>query len=249
VSEPKSPASSPTAHASVRLKVAYKNAETLMGEFNRSVGQGRVAIESRKRLPLGTRFILELYAVGVSQVVEVVGEVVEVVPLHEATDEEHGRFMLGLTYDAGPDRRGVEAVLTHIFAAQSFEKMRRYPRILLNLKANEELTDSTPIIIRDLSRGGVGLVVDLPGLPSDIEVGAPFWMGLRIADFALELRGEVAWALTPRADKALWFNPAFGVSFFAFDAATGQKLDRLLTHNALPKAPWKAKVRVGPEAL
>lgn len=239
MSTPKSPSTA----APVRLKVNYKSPESLLGEFNRSVGQGQVAIESRKNLPLGTRFVLELHASGVEEAVEVYGEVVETIPLDE------GKFLLAIQYDPGPDRRGVEAVLARIFASQESEKMRRYPRIPFNLRANEELADSPGYIIRDLSRGGVGVVVDLPGLPTNIRVGAPFLLEIRIATWALDLRGEVAWALTPPAERSLWFNPAFGVSFFALDAPTGEKLDQLLTVSpTLPKSPWKARITVGPEA-
>jgi len=227
----------------VRLKVNYKSAEALIGEYNRSVAQGHVAIESRKELPLGTRFVLELRAQGVDASVEVLGEVVEAIPFSD------GKFLLGIRYDPGPDRSGVEAVLSRIFNAHEYEKMRRYPRIPVNLRANNELVDSLPFIIRDLSRGGVGITIDLPGMPSDVVVGAPFLLEFRIGDgFYLDLPGEVAWAMSPPAERSLWFNPAFGVSFFALDAEKGQKLDQLLTLTNLPKEPWRARIRVGPDA-
>ena len=242
VSDPTPPPSSTAPAAPVRLKVNYKSAESLLGEYNRSVAQGHVAIESRKELPLGTRFVIELRASGIPAAVEVLGEVVEVIPFNS------GKYLLGIRYDPGPDRSGVEAVLSRIFAAQEHEKMRRYPRIPINLRANEDLIDSTPYVVRDISRGGAGVVVELPGMPSDVVVGAPFLLELRIGEFGLALPGEVAWAVSPPAERSLWFSPAFGVSFFSLEAEKGQKLDQLLTLTNLPKAPWKARVWVGPDA-
>jgi hypothetical protein len=222
----------PAPGAPVRLKVNYKSAESLIGEYNRSVAQGHVAIESRKELPLGTRFILELRASGVDASVEVLGEVVEAIPFSD------GKFLIGIRYDPGPDRKGVEAILSRIFASQDYEKMRRYPRIPVNLRAGHELTETPPFIVRDLSRGGAGIAVDLPGMPADIVVGAPFLLEIRIGDgFALALPGEVVWAMAPPAERSLWFHPAFGVSFFSLDVERGQKLDQLLTLSNLPKEP------------
>ena len=46
----------------MRLKVSYKTPEALLSEFTRSVGRGGVTIESKKSLPVGTRFVFELHA-------------------------------------------------------------------------------------------------------------------------------------------------------------------------------------------
>jgi hypothetical protein len=173
----------------------------------------------------------------------VLGEVVEVIAFSES------KYLLGIRYDPGPDRQGVQAILSRIFSAHEYEKMRRYPRIPLNLRTNNELADSPAFVVRDLSRGGAGVTVELPGMPEDIVAGAAFLLELRIGeDFSLELPGEVAWALAPPAERSLWFHPAFGVSFFALDVERGQKLDRLLTLSDLPKEPWRARIRVGPDA-
>ena len=59
----------------VRLKVAYKTPESLLGELTKSVGRGGVRVEARKPLPVGTRFVFELRSPGVKEVVEVHGTV------------------------------------------------------------------------------------------------------------------------------------------------------------------------------
>ena len=64
-----------SSRSSVRLKVAYKTPEALLGEFTRSVGQGGVTLETRKSVPTGTRFVFEMHAKGVGKPLEVVGEV------------------------------------------------------------------------------------------------------------------------------------------------------------------------------
>ena len=51
----------------MRLKVSYKTPEALLSEFTRSVGRGGVTIESKKSLPVGTRFVFELRAQGVRE--------------------------------------------------------------------------------------------------------------------------------------------------------------------------------------
>lgn len=57
----------------VRLKVAYKTPESLLGELTKSVGRGGVRIETKKSLPVGTKFVFELRSPGVRDAVEVSG--------------------------------------------------------------------------------------------------------------------------------------------------------------------------------
>ena len=176
------------AHGEVRLKVAYKKPEALLSEYTRSIGRGGVTLQTQKSLPVGTRFVFEMHNPGVSTPVEVVGEVVRVTP------QPTGRFMITVKYDPGQDRGGLDAVLQRIFDLQEFEKLRRYPRIPLHLPAMEEETPfAPPFFVRDLSRGGVGLEVEAPALPTSVKVGMPFLLEMDLTLGTLMLHGEVAW--------------------------------------------------------
>jgi hypothetical protein len=79
-------------------------------------------------------------------------------------------------------------------------------------------------------------------------VGAPFLLEVDIDTWKLSLRGEVVWALSPQTGRALWFHPSFGVSFGTLELPAAEKLEQLLTLSGLPRAPWRARLRVGPEA-
>ncbi len=228
--------------SSVRLKVTYKTPEALIDEYTRSVGQGSVTLETRRSLTRGTRFVFEMQAEGVEQSVEVVGEVVHVTP------RPGGRYHLTVKYATGVDRAALDAVLQRIFA-QEHEKMRKYPRIPLNVRAIEATPFSPAFYVRDISRGGVGMEVDAPALPAMVKVGTPFLLEMELASGPLLLPGEVMWTSTAfRAHSPV--TPIFGVGFRTqLPADTAERLEALLALDALPPGPWWARVSFGQEAL
>jgi len=224
----------------VRLKVAYKKPEALLSEYTRSVGQGGVTLQVQKSLPVGTRFVFEMHNPGVPTPVEVLGEVVRVTP----TANE--RYMITVKYDAGMDRGGLDAVLQRIFDLQAFEKLRRYPRIPLRLPAMEEETPfAPPFFVKDLSRGGVGLEVEAPALPASVKVGMPFMLEMDLTLGLLMLHGEVAWTSSGGPEVL----PTFGVNFGTLSPETVERLEKLLTLESLPPAPWRARICFGMDAV
>lgn len=229
---------------SVRLKVAYKTPEALLGEFTRSVGQGGVTLETPRSVPPGTRFVFEMHAQGVDTPLEVVGEVVQVVP---RTAE---RYLLTVRYATGGERDALDAVLQRIFAAHEHEKLRRYPRIPLNLRAVEETPFSPSFYVRDISRGGVGLEVDAPALPHMVQVGTPFLLELELppGSAPLMLHGEVAWTSSSYRSRASEVTPGFGATFGELRPDTVARLESLLALETLPPAPWVARVSFGRDA-
>ncbi len=228
---------------SVRLKVAYKTPEALLGEYTRSVGQGGVTLETRRSVPTGTRFIFEMHARGLGAPLEVVGEVVQVVP------RPNERYQLTVRYGAEGDRARLDAVLQSIFAAHENEKLRRHPRIPLNLRVLEESPFSPPFYVRDISRGGVGLEVEAPALPRMVQVGAPFLLELDLPPGPLALYGEVAWTSSAARARASGVMPGFGATFDMLRQDTIVRLESLLALETLPPAPWKARVSFGNVAL
>jgi hypothetical protein len=227
----------------VRLRVTYRSPEALLGEFTRSIGKGLVALESAHKLPVGTRFVFELHAEGVGEAVEVLGEIVQV---SEASD---GKYLLAIRYDPANDRRGVDAVLRRIFEAHKGEKARKFPRVPLSLRAVDETPYSPSYVVRDLSRGGVGLEVDAPSLPPLVKMGTPFLLEMWISLGTLALHGEVVWTSVPPADRTRWVNPSFGVNFGKLRQDTVERLERILTLRGLPPPPWRARVSFGMDAV
>ncbi len=224
----------------VRLKVAYKKPEALLSEYTRSLGRGGVTLQTQRSLPVGTRFVFELHNPGVATPVEVVGEVVQVTP------QAGGRHSITVKYDAGQDRGGLDAVLQRIFDMQEFEKLRRYVRIPLHLPAMEEDTPfAPPFFVKDLSRGGVGVEVEAPALPSSVKVGMPFLLEMELPLGLLMLQGEVAWT-NGGGPEVL---PTFGVTFGTLRPDTVERLEKLLALESMPPPPWRARICFGMDAV
>lgn len=226
---------------SVRLRVSYRTPAGLLGEFTRSVGQGDVALEARRAVPVGTRFVFEMSAEGVEAPVEVLGEVVQVTP------RPGGRYLLRVRYEAPAERAGLTAVLQHVFQAHAYEKARRHPRVPLHVRATEELPFSPAYLVRDVSRGGVGLEVEAPTLPPRIRVGQPFLLELSLSLGSLSLHGEVVWTHSPGPEALA--APGFGVHFGTLRPDTVERLEKLVSLEQLPPAPWRARVSFGMDAV
>jgi hypothetical protein len=227
----------------VRLRVAYKTPEGLLGEFTRSVGKGGVAIESKKNLPVGTRFVFELRANGLDTPVEVLGEVVQVTPASK------GKYLLNIRYDQGADRKGLDALIQRIFDAHKYEKVRKFPRIPIQLRGSEDAAYSPSYVVRDVSKGGVGVEVEAPSMPKGIRIGTPFLLELSLTIGTLTLHGEVVWVFTPPTERSKWINPSFGVAFGKLRPDTQERLEKILTLKGLPPPPWKARVSFGMDAV
>jgi hypothetical protein len=228
---------------SVRLKVNYKSAHTLISEFTRSVGKGGVTIESRKTVPLGTRFIFELYANGVTQPVEVFGQVLQISPAL------HGKHFLHIRYDPATDRKGLDVLIQRIFEAHQYEKARKHPRIPLNLRGTEDAPYSPQYVIRDISLGGVGVELEADRLPSHLRIGRPFLLEVWLSLGTLMLHGEILWTFNPPTERAKLLNPAFGVQFGKLRPDTVERLEEIIRLHGLPRPPWKARLSFGMEAV
>jgi hypothetical protein len=227
----------------VRLKVNYKSPRTLLSEFTRSVGRGAVTIESRKSVPIGTEFVFELFAEGVEQPVEVFGTVLRVTPAL------HGKHLLHIRYDPAIDRKGLDQLIQRIFEAHRYEKVRKHPRLPLNLRGTENAPYSPQYVVRDISLGGVGVEVEADKLPPHIQIGTPFLLDVSLSIGTLMLYGEVLWTFTPPVERAKLLNPAFGVQFGKLRADTLERLEEIVQLKGLPPPPWKARLTFGMEAV
>jgi hypothetical protein len=227
----------------IRFKVSYKSAASLLSEFTRSVGKGGVTLESRKAVPLGTRFVFELHTQGVAEVVEVLGEVIQVSP------GLNGNQLLHVRYDPSNDRQGLDAVIRRIFDSQQYETVRKYPRIPLNLRGTEDTPYSPRYVARDISMGGVGVEVEAERLPGSIRTGQPFLLEIWLSLGTLALHGEIIWTFAPPADRTALLNPSFGVQFGKLRPDTIERLDHIVQLKGLPPPPWRARLSFGMDAV
>jgi Tfp pilus assembly protein PilZ len=221
----------------VRLKVAYKTPESLLGELTKSVGRGGVRIETKKSLPVGTKFVFELKSPGVKESVEVSGTVLTV------TETSPGKYVLHIKYEPPKMRQGLDAVIKRIFETAQFDKKRKTPRIPLHVRATEDRPDAPTYRLRDISSAGVGIDVEADTLPRHIKVGSPFSISMRLTTGLLNVPGQVIWLVSTRESAAL--PPRVGVSFGQLPPAVAQMLDDLLTLKALPTPPWIARLTFG----
>jgi hypothetical protein len=227
----------------VRLKVAYKTPAALLSELTRSVGRGGVAIESRRALPVGTRFVFELIAQGIGESVEVYGEVLTVKPAPK------NRWLLEIRYEAPTERKGIDVLIQRIFDAQKNEAKRKHARIPLHLTAIEDDASAASFVLKDISRGGLCLEIEAQALPRNIRVGVPFLLELGLSIGPLILHGEIVWVFSPPQERARWLNPSIGVSFGKLRADTTDRLERILALRGLPPPPWRARVSFGLKAV
>lgn len=230
-------------NTNVRLKVAYKTPQSLLGEYTRSVGQGGVTLETRRSLPLGTRFTFELHAGGVPRPVEVLGEVVQVEP------RERERYLLTVRYGVSQDRTALDAMLQRIFSTQEHEGLRRFPRLPLHVRATEAAPLSPLFFVRDISQGGVGLEVQAPALPRKVHVGTPFLLEMDLQGGPLMLHGEVVWTSSVPKKHSETVIPGFGATFGRLRPEMQKRLEALMSLASLPPAPWKARVSFGLDAV
>jgi len=221
----------------VRLKVAYKTPESLLGELTRSVGRGGVRIEARKPLPVGTQFVFELRSPGVREIVEVHGTVLTV------SEVQAGRWALHIRYEPPHNRAGIDAVLSRIFEISRYDKHRKSPRIPLAVRATENRQGAPNYRLRDISSGGVGVDIDADAMPQHIGVGTTFSLSMKLTTGTLNVPGQVVWAVSTRESETL--PPRVGVAFTPLNAAMTRLIDEVLTLKALPAPPWIAKVTFG----
>jgi hypothetical protein len=221
----------------VRLKVAYKTPESLLGELTKSVGRGGVRIETKKALEVGTKFVFELRSPGVRDPVEVPGTVLSV------TEVAPGRFVVHIKYEAPRIRLGLDAVIRRIFDTSQFDKNRKTPRIPLHVRATENRPDAPTYRLRDISSGGVGIDVEADSLPKHIKLGTNFLIQMKLTSGMLTIPGKVVWLMSTRGGDTL--PPRVGVAFEPLQAPMSAMLDDLLALRALPTPPWIARVTFG----
>lgn len=206
----------------IRLKVVYRNARSLITEYTSSISRGGCRLQSKKELEPGTRFIFDLFARNSETPVNIEGRVAWCKPSATA-----GTFDVGIQYSTTREQdESLQRVLAAIFADEQNEKARLHPRIPVNLVADDAVDPEMKYLIKDLSRGGVGL-----RLPAEANVPASVEMRTFVVfavtfpgEQPLEVGGEVVWTVQGRAG---YTTPAIGVAFVGMGEAQQSAIDRL----------------------
>jgi len=206
----------------IRLKVSFRNLRSLVTEYTTSVSKGGCQIQSKQALATGTRFVFEMYATKGDAPVEIGGRVTHCVP-----GAEPGLYDIGIAYEPSEGKReALERVLDEIFAEHKFEKARAHPRIPVNLIAVDAGQPGRKYLVRDLSRGGMGL--RMPGgqvLPPEVKPRSLVVVVVRLeGQPALEIGGEVVWTVQGRVG---FTSSAVGVAFVGAGVAQQEAIDAL----------------------
>lgn len=231
------------ASSDIRLRVAYRDVASLLGEFTRSVGQGSVTLETVKPVQLGTRFIFELLAQDVGEKLEVVGEVIDVEVL------ENQRYRIGVRYNPLSNRETLDALIQHLLVKHEYERSRVHPRIPLSMRVSEEKPRCPTFQIRDFSLGGFRLELEHGVLPSAAAVGSPCLLEVWLRMGELILHGEIAWVSQPQHNPDGVVRGSIGVRFGRLRGGNLDMLEEILRLRGLPPPPWRARVSFGLDAV
>ena len=226
----------------IRLKIAYQRAESALGEFTRSVSRRTVSLRSPKQVTPGTEFVFELSAPGVTTPVEVHGKVERVLPLGN-------EFLISIRYEPTERREGLELALAQLQQAHAAEKNRAHLRVPLNLPAQSLLPNAPLFVIRDVSKGGMGVSVEAAELPPVIAPGELVLAEIATGSEIVALYGSVVWISRGSTNGARQVFPEFGVRFGKLRPAAVAQLERLLALKVLPPNPMQARLSFGKEAM
>lgn len=220
-----------------RFRIGYRKPESLLAEFTRSVNRSCVTLNVPQPVQAGTRFLFELVTHGIRKPVEVEGEVLSVQPGLD------GRYRLNVAYTPG-QRGGLDDVVFLVFDAQRRERVRRSPRVPMNLRAAEDTPYSPGYLIRDLSLGGAGVEVETSDLPKTIARGSPALLQITLkSGSTLNLRGVVVWARRAGPGTLNW---GFGVQFVEdLELDSLEMLDEVVSLRSIPR---RARISFGTDA-
>lgn len=173
----------------IRLRVAFTTARALVCEYTTSVSKGGCSVRSSTPVDVGLSFVFELAVEGQPhRKLEVEGRVVH------TTARKDGGYDVGVEYAPVTGARQVETArfLDEVFAEQLAK--RKHARVPVNLVAEDLADANLRYLVRDLSKGGMGLRLPADrALPPGLAAGdraelqiwhdgdAPFVFGASVA--------------------------------------------------------------------
>jgi hypothetical protein len=209
----------------IRLEVVYHSARSLMTEYTTSVSKGGCRIQCKQPLEVGTKFLFQMFSKKGATPVEILGEVVWC-----KAAKPPGLYEVGIRYAPTQEKRAaLESVLDQIFREHAFEKARLHVRVPVNLVAEDTVQPSRRYLVRDISRGGIGLRLPLDmDLPEDLKLRTLVNLAVKLGDEITEIGGEVVWTVERRAGLT---HATVGVAFLGARAAQLQAIDALMHLN------------------
>jgi Tfp pilus assembly protein PilZ len=156
-------------------------------EYTTCVSKGGCALVVERPLEYGTRFEFEMYVQGEDEPLAIEGEVVRVQPL-----EGLNKYEIGIQYiTAGKQEEVLDRLLSRIMIDPSFELVRKYPRIPVNLVAHDP-DPRLRYLIRDLSSGGMR--IEARSVPRDVAIGVSVDLLIMFKQrVPFKVSGKVAW--------------------------------------------------------
>lgn len=176
----------------VRLGVEYRSAQSLVSEYTASLERGGCLLASRKAVDVGSRFLLEMGCAEAITPLEIEGEVVRVRAIYGTSVT----YELTIHYrtSVAQQQAAVDATLAMIGVDQSFMAMREFPRIPVNLSAEDGLDQGRRYLIRDVSRGGMR--IEQKDGAYHVDLGTRIMLGVRLqspSDPFIFIGGTVRW--------------------------------------------------------
>ncbi len=206
--------------ALARLPMSFPTAERLLEERARSAARAEVTLQGPAALAPGTRVVVVASAPALLSPLELVAEVVGPAELSANEFVMKARYLGHLVESSAFD-----STVRQALEAQAWERVRRSPRVPLNLIAEDAKASSRGYFVRDISEGGIGIIV--PGaLRCPARPGARFMLEVELEPMiVLELEATLVWA----ADASAALPEArFGARFE--ELSEGQQV---LIHNLL----------------
>jgi CheY-specific phosphatase CheX len=198
----------------IRLRVGYHSAQSLIAEYTARLASRSCLLATRKAVDPGAIFVFEMYCPDHETPVELEAEVVRARPIYGTSVT----YELAMQYRASrAGQAALEGLLRRIEIDRSYAKVRAFPRIPVNLSAEDAGGEHRGYVVRDLSQGGMLLECQAAG--RGMQRGARALLGVSFAEQEplVFLPGTVRWNRANPVDGSV----QLGVAFSNLDTLTG----------------------------
>ncbi|MFN7130810.1 MAG: PilZ domain-containing protein [Myxococcales bacterium] len=206
----------------IRLRVTFRSVRALIAEYTTSVSKGGCTIASPAAVEPGTMFVFELASEGTTRrALEVEGRVVHCTPRTDASG-----YSVGIEYvaNSSPRRVAMSRFLDEVFAEQLAN--RQHARVPVNLIAQDVYEPEIRYLVRDLSRGGMGL-----RLPSERQLSTGLHLDQQV-EITVRHDGDTPFVMLGRVVRLVQAEPprqaSIGIRFENLSEANQRLVDALL---------------------
>lgn len=217
-----------------RITLSFPTAERVLAERARSDAKAEVALESSAPLDPGARVVVLASSPALLAPLELLAEVVGPAQPSGAGFAIKARY-LGRSIESS----AFDSTVRQALEGQAWERIRRSPRVPLNLIAEDAEAKGYGYFVRDISEGGIGIIV--PGaLRCPARVGERFALAVEIEPMiVLELEATLVWTSDASSEQT---EARFGARFE--ELSEGQQI---LIHNLIRhRRPVRIAARLVP---